>query len=252
MRRTLLPLLSAAVFVSLVPATRAADDAQAILLKAVKAHGGEEALNKYQAGQAKNKGKITIPMVGEASFTQEIAYMLPDKLKESMELDVAGQKLNLMTLVNGEKVSIEANGQEVPITDNIKKALEDARYMMRAARLAALTRDKNMELASLGEVKVNDKPAEGILIKSKGHKDISLFFDKETSRLVKVEHRTLEAQTGKEITEERITLEYGKDEKTGIPVPKKVLVKHDGEKFMEVEVIETKFLEKLDESEFKK
>jgi hypothetical protein len=253
MRRTLLPLLSAALLVGLAGAARAADDdAKAILAKAVKAHGGEETLEKFKAGQAKNKGKLTLPGVGEVNFTQEVAYMIPDKFKETLEMEIGGQNLKVVTLVNGDKTTIEANGQEVPVSDEIKKALADARYMMRTARLGSLGKDKNVELSSLGEVKVNDKPAVGLLVKSKGHKDISLFFDKESGRLAKVEHRTIEAQSGKEITEERIILEYGKDDKSGIPVPKKVLVKHDGEKFLEAEVIETKFLEKLDDSDFKK
>jgi hypothetical protein len=253
MRRTLLALLSAALLFGLAGAARAADDeAKAILAKAVKAHGGEETLEKHKAGQAKNKGKINLPGVGEVSFTQELAYMLPDKFKESLEMEIGGQKINVVTLVNGDKTTIEANGQAVPLTDEIKKALEDGRYMMKTARLGSLAKDKNVELSSLGEVKVNDKPAVGLLVKSKGHKDISLFFDKETGRLAKVEHRTVEAQSGKEITEERIILEYGKDDKSGIPVPKRILVKHDGDKFMEAEVLEAKFLEKLDDSEFKK
>jgi hypothetical protein len=253
MRRTLLPLLSAAVLLGLVVGARAADDdVKAILTRALKAHGGEEALTKYKAGQAKNKGKITIPGLGELDFTQEVAYMLPDKFKESLQLDVANQKVNVVTTMNGDKVSIEANGMEVPITDDIKKALADAQYTMKAARLTSLLKDKDVELSPLGEVKVEGKPAVGVLVKSKGHKDLSLFFDKDTGLLAKLEHRTIDPQGGKEITEERIIQEYGKKTSEGLAVPKKVLVKHDGEKFMEAEVIEVKFLEKLDDSEFKK
>jgi hypothetical protein len=37
-----------------------------------------------------------------------------------------------------------------------------------------------------------------------------------------------------------------------VPVPKKVAVKHDGKAFVEVELLEVTFLEKLDDSEFKK
>src|SRR4051794_19263276 len=45
------------------------DDAKAIIAKAIKAHGGEETLAKFQAGQARNKGKIDLPGVGEVEFT---------------------------------------------------------------------------------------------------------------------------------------------------------------------------------------
>ena len=52
------------------------------------------------------------------------------------------------------------------------------------------------------------------------------------------------------VYEERIVTEYGKTD--GVPTPKKVLINHDGNKFMELEVLETKQLEKLDDSEFAK
>jgi hypothetical protein len=45
--------------------------------------------------------------------------------------------------------------------------------------------------------------------------------------------------------------EYEKN-KDGIPLAKKVLIKHDGKTFLEAEVLEIKYFEKLDDSEFKK
>lgn len=254
MRRTLLCSLCTGLLLVLAAGARAADDdPKALIAKALKAHGGEEALTKYKATQSKTKGKITLPGVGEADFTQEAASMLPDKLKETMTLDLGGNKVNVVTVINGNDLSIEAGGNAVPITDDIKKALKDAQYMAKVVRLVSLVKDaKDYELSPLGEVKVEGKPAVGVLVKSKGQRDISLFFDKGTGLLAKVEHRTLNASTGKEISEERIVVKYGDKGKEGIAMPKEVLVKHDGETFMKAEVLESKVLEKLDDSEFKK
>ena len=120
-------------------------------------------------------------------------------------------------------------------------------------RLVTLVKDaKDYELSPLGEVKVEGKSAVGVLVKSKGHQDVSLFFDKETGLLAKVEYRTTEPMSGKEISEERIVLKYGDKSKEGLAMPKEVLVKRDGETFMKAEVLESKVLEKLDDSEFKK
>jgi hypothetical protein len=252
MLRMLVSLLAVTVLLSLVAVPRAAEgDLKAILVRAIKVHGGEEALTKYQAARAKNKGKISVQGM-EIDFTQEVAYMLPDKLKESLEMEIQNQKVNLVTLVNGDKVSIEANGQEVPISDPIKKALEDARLVMKLGRLVSLLKNKDVELAPLGEIKVEDKPAVGVLAKIKGKKDFNLYFSKETGLLVKVEYRTVEATTGKEITEERIIQEYNQKSKERIAVPKKILVKRDGANFLESEVVEMQFFEKIDDSEFKK
>ena len=224
----------------------------AVVNKAIKAHGGEEALTKYKAGQASSKGKITLPGVGEVDFTQEVASMLPDKLKETLHLDIGGKQIDVVTIMNGDTVSIEAAGKDVPITDDIKKALKEAQYMLKVGKLVPLVKDKSYELSLIGESKVEGKPVVGVLVKSKDHKDISLFFDKETGLLAKLEHRTAEPMTGKEITEERIIVSYGDKGKEGIPLPKEVLIKHDGETFMKVEVVEASILESLDDSTFKK
>lgn len=245
------PLLSLAVLFAISPAVRAADDdPKEIIKKAIKAHGGEEYLMKNKAARAQNKGKIDIPGVGEVDFTQDMAYMLPDKLKETLELNIANQKITIATILNGDKLSIIAMGNEVPITDDIKKALKDGTEMMSVGRLAPLLKDDSFKLSLFGEAKVEDKQAIGVRVTTKGKKDITLFFDTKTYQMVKIEHRTVEAGTGKEITEERIIQEY--KVKDGIPLPKKVLVKHDGKDFLKAESVEFTFLESIDENEFKK
>ena len=253
MHRTLSALLSAAVLVGFAAADPAPDDAAiAVVNKAIKAHGGAEALTKYKAAQVSSKGKITLPQVGEVDFTQEVATMLPDKMKETMHLDIGGKQVDIVTIMNGDAASVEAAGKDVPITDDVKKVLKEAQYAMRVAKLAPLVKDKVYELSLIGEIKVEGKPTMGVLVKSKDHKDVSLFFDKETGLLAKLERRTVEPTTGKEITEERIIVRYGDKNKEGMPMPKEVVVKHDGDTFLKVEIVEATLLESLDESTFKK
>ncbi len=251
MSRVLLPVLCVAALLGPVPAGRAAeDDPKAVIVQAVKAHGGEETLAKFQAVQSSGKGKITLAGLGEVNFTQEIASMPPDKLKESLDLTVNGQNVRVLTLVNGDKMSLEANGTAIDLTDAIKSALKDAGYLLKVSRLVPLVREKGYEFSTVGEIKVEGKPAVGVRVSAKGQKDINLYFDKESHLLVKLEHRTVDPSNGNEVNEERIIQEYRKNS-DGIQIPTKVLVQHDGKKFLEAEV-EAKFLEKLDESEFKK
>jgi hypothetical protein len=253
MRRIVLPLLSAVLlFGALSPLSAADEDMKAILAKAVEAHGGKDALTKFKASQTKGKGRINLPGVGEVDFNQETASMMPDKFKEVMELDINGMSVRVETLVNGDKISIDAGGMNIPITDDIKKAMKNAQYMMKVGQFVPLVEDKSFQFSSLGEIKVEGKPAVGVLVKSKGNKDLNLYFSKDTGLLVKLEHRTTPPGTEKEVTEERIILEYNKKDKNGLSMPKKVLLKHDGKKFLEIEVIEAKRLEKLDEGVFKK
>jgi len=248
--RTLTPLLAVALLAT-TSGLRAADEPKDIIARAIKAQGGEEVLLKYKGARAQSKGKIVLPGVGEVSFTQNTSTMLPDKLKDNLELDVAGMTITVATLVNGDKLSIEAAGKQVEITDDIKKSLKAAQHMMQVARLVPLARDKDYTLSVFGEEKVEGKDTIGVLVSAKDKQDITLFFDKKSGLLTKLQQRAPEPGTGKEITEERIILEYQKDT-SGLHVPKKILVKHDGKKFLEADVVEVTPLEKIDESEFKK
>jgi hypothetical protein len=232
----------------LTAGARAQEDAKAIIVKAIKAHGGEEATSKYLASQTRAKGKIEL--LGGLEFTQESSFMLPNKFKEAVEMEVMGQKVRVISVFNGDKITIEANGQEVPVDDKMKEMIKGTTYAMKVGRLVPLIKEKEFELSAIGEVKVDGKAAVGVRVAHKGEKDISLYFNKETGLLAKVEHRTVDPMTGNEITEERIITEYTKTD--GVPTPKKVVVNHDGNKFMEAEILETKRLEKLDDSEFTK
>ena len=249
MSRTLLLSVAVVFALALVPA-RAADEPKDILAKAIKAHGGEDFLTKNKAARLKTKGKIDLPGLGEVEFTQDTSYMIPDKFRDTLELKAGGQNVSIFTLVNGDKVTLEVNGKAVDEADKVKAAMKDVRYMMQVGRLVPL-KDKKYELSVIGEDKVEGKKVVGIRASAKDQKDVSLYFDKETGLLAKLEHRTTDQATGKEITEERIVTEYMKN-KAGVPLPKKILVKHDGKQFIEAEVTEITMLEKIDESEFKK
>jgi len=192
--------------------------------------------------------------VGEVEFTQEIAAMRPDKLKDVLELKVGGMTITRTLWLNGDKLLIEQDGKELKLDDDklkgVKKTLQEAEYKGKVGRLGPLLNEKGYELSLVGEEKVEGKPAIGILVKSKGHNDVTLYFDKETNLLAKMQSRAIQEGTDKEITEERIIVAYEKQD--GMPMPKKILVKQDGEKFLEAEVIERKVLEKIDDSEFTK
>ena len=229
-----------------VVAAQPADDARAILDKAVKAHGGEAALKKYQAARSKNKG--TIEIAGGSAFTQETAYQAPNKFRDEMELEIANQKVKVLTVYDGKDGAITVNGKKLPLNDAIKEALKEAGEMVKTARLEPLRGDKELELSTLGEAQVNGKPAVGVRAAKKGQRDLNLYFDKKTGMLVKIERRTLEPMSGQEITEERIIAEY--QTVSGIPVAKKVVVNRDGKKFLEAEVQEVRLLESLDDGEF--
>lgn len=243
--------LSVAGLVALSPSVRADDQPKDIIAKAIKAHGGDETFTKYKAGTSRGKGKIDLPGIGEVDFTQESAHMLPDKFKESIELSVMGKNIRVLVMASGDTVHLEVANMVMKLDDKAKEELKEAPYRLKVGKLVPLLKEKEFEMSLIGEDKVEDKPVVGVRVVSKGHRDISLYFDKETHLLAKMETRTIAQGTGNEVNEERIIRAYEKN-KDGIPVPKKVVVKHDSKKFLEIDISEVELLEKIDESEFKK
>ena len=183
-----------------LPLRRAADDdPKEIVAKAIKAHGGEEYLAKHQAVQATEKGKINIPGVGEADFSQESAYMLPDKFKHTIEFEAMSLKIRFVAISNGDKVSVDAtvNGQAADLGTNLKEAYKTVPVVIRISHLTPLLKDKSYELSLIGEDKVDDKKVVGVRVSKKSQKDVNVYFDKETGLLTKMEyqhHRCLDRQ----------------------------------------------------------
>lgn len=245
-----LTLLAPAALLVVPLAARAADEPKDIIAKAIKAHGGENTLTKNKAGQTKLKGKLTLAGVGEIEIAQEVSYMIPDKLRESAELSIGGKTQTILTIVNGDKITLEVDGKEQNVPDQAKDSIKDAGHIVQIGRLVPL-KDKKYELSLIGEDKVEGKKVVGVRVSAKGEKDVSLYFDKETWLLAKMEYRGPEPLTGKEVIVERIVTEYGKA-KDGTPSPKKIVVKHDGKTFLEAEITEATYHEKLDDSLFTK
>jgi hypothetical protein len=248
MRRVMFGFLAVALVLYFAPPAPAQSEVKSILEKAVKAHGGADKINKVKCVQSKAKGRLEL--LGGVDFTQELSAKQTGKFKEVAEIDAMGQKIKVITVFDGSKGWISANGNNMEATDKILEEFKEAAYSMKVARLANLLDNKSVQLSSLGEIKVEDRPAVGVKIASKGHRDIDLYFDKESGLLVKVQSRKNDFQTMAEVDEERIIKEY--QEVAGQKTARKVLINHDGKKFMELEVTDIKYPDDIDDSEFQK
>lgn len=247
MRRILIPSLAVLVLLA-AGGARAADDAQAVLDRAIKAYGGPDRLAKMKAVETRSKG--TVEVAGGLGFTEETQVQAPAQFKSVTQLDVNGQTVTVTTVFNKDKGWVQAAGQTKELEGKALDEVKELVYLMGMGRLTPLKDAKKYEVSLVGEDKVEGKPVVGIRVASKGHKDINLYFSKETGLLAKITRPALDLMTGQEIQEERIIKEYQKVD--GIPTPKKALINRDGKKFMEVEIEEVKHLEPLDDSTFAK
>lgn len=221
------------------------DAARGIVDRALRALGGEERFAKQQAGRVKTKGRLEL--FGGVDMTQDIAYQMPDKFRQQLGMQVNGQQVNVLIVYDGKKAALEVNGQKVPSDDKLTDAMKEAAYQMHVGRLVGL-KHKDFELSGVGEIQVNGKAAQGVRVAKKGQTDINIYFDKQTSLPLKLETRTRDFMSGQEVTEERILTEYQMLD--GVPVPSKIEIIRDGKHFMDAEVVEARFLEKIDDSEF--
>jgi hypothetical protein len=181
-------------------------------------------------------------------MTGEVATQGHDKIRVDAEVEVGGMKFRVVNIVDGDKGWMKL-GDDVKEMD--KDEIAEAKEQAFAGWVATLAplKDKQFTLATTGEVKVDDRPALGVKVSSKGHRDVDLYFDKETGLLVK-QVTQVKDDGGQEVTEETFPGEY--KEVQGTKQAMKFTVKRDGKLYMEGEASEIQLSEKLDASLFAK
>jgi hypothetical protein len=243
----------AAVLAALVLATAArADDKEmkALLDRAIKAHGGAEKLDKYLASTMTIKGKVNIAGQ-DVDFEGQWSVQLPDRLRYEIEGEFMNQKFKTIVVVTKDKGWISAQGTTIEME---KEVLDESREDMHsghiAGQLTPLTK-KGYKLSPLGEIKVNGRPAVGMLVQREGFRDFNLYFDKKDGLLVRAESRAKDFQQGGKDVSRQVTYSDYKDYE-GLKVASRMVMKQDDKDFLTGEISNVKVLEKLNDDVFVK
>jgi hypothetical protein len=250
MRKLLSPV---GLVVLLLGATAAGQETpRAIIEKAIEAHGGKERLVRIRADRVKLKGVLFDNKRG-TPFVAETIVQLPAQFKNVVEM-TTDRKYTVVQILNGDKAYVTINGQPQPVEEAALTDMRETLQLDRAVRLVPLLTDKTFDLASVEEIKVNDRPAVGVKVTVKGHKELKLYFDKETGLLAKTEHVVLVKDNKEGKYKEVRQEEYYSDFKDlgGFKRPVKMLVLREGVKLVEAELIDVKYPDKIDDSEFAK
>ena len=231
-----------------VPAS-ADDAANAIVKKAIEAHGGKAALDKMKAFTGNMKGEISI-MGMDLAIDGEMAYELPDKHMMTINMAVQGQKIHVVTIANGTKQKSTMNGMDIPIGKAEKKEVMQMMMLQEISQLTSLIDSKKYAIKAEKDEDVKEMPADVVLVTAEGLNDIKLYFDKKTNRLVKTSRTSISpgAGEGVEVLEESFLSDFKKID--GQMVSTKLQVKHDGKKFMTITMSEIKLMEKADPKTF--
>ncbi len=223
---------------------------KALIDRAIKAAGGDANLARFKAETFKAKGKF-FGMGEGIDYTGEWNMQRPDKLRVQLEFSAGGQNFTFIRVFDGTKLWNHFGGmtQEITDKDEIAEARESS-YSGWVAQLLPL-KGEGFQLAPLGEGKVGDKPVVGVRVSHKGHRDVNLWFDKASGLLVKTETIIKDLMAGgKEVTQEAVLSNF--KEINGIQQAMKIVITRDGAKYIDSEVTEFEFKEKLDGSVFAK
>lgn len=236
-------VIPTAALLMVLSSTSWAQETKTLLDRAIQAAGGEATLKKFPALTLKGKGKIMI-QGKEVPFRAEWQTQGKDQGRTLTDFG-ATVELKVVNKTKGwskeDKSAAEAMDKET-----LAEELETL-YFNYVTTLAPL-KEKGFKLSALPEEKVEGKPAVGLLVTHKQHRDVRLWFDKESALLVKSERMIKES--GQESAEEVLFSNY--QEVSGMKVATKFVVRSGGKLVAEAEMTEIKPLAKLDAKVFEK
>ncbi len=220
--------------------------AKEIIDKAIKAAGGEDALSKAKAVSWKTKATITFNGADNQMKGRTVIQGL-DHLRSEFEGDFNGNTVKGVTVLNGGKGWRQFGDNTMELDGEALDREKWNLYLQVTSTLLLPLKAKGVKLDSGADEKVGDKPASVVKVTTPEGKDLTIFFDKESSLPVKIVAKVFNFQ-GEEVVQESTYSDF--KEMNGIKRATKSLIKRDGERFMESEVLEFKILDKVDAEEF--
>lgn len=234
-------------FLANLGALASAQDAKAVLDKAIKAIGGEKALAEVKAVSWKGKGKI---ILGEDDnlFTGETTLQGLDHLRTSFEGNFMGQEIKATTVVAGDKGWRVFAEMKMELDQDGLANEKRMMYLQLIPTTLVQLRQKEFKVEAGGMEKVAGKPAVALKVTGPDSKDFLLYFDQVTGLPVKQVAKVI-GFTGEEFTQETTYADY--KEFAGIKKATKLENKRDGEKFIELEITEFEVLKNVPPGTFK-
>lgn len=224
-------------------------EARMLIERAIFAQGGEATLATNPVITVKVNG--IFHGFGESppfSFTEESVSQGSNRQRDFVDGNLRFHKFRRGTVLNGNKGWAQVNDVTKELNQEQLAELQEDAYAGWVATLVPL-KDKAFALAPVGAVNIDKRPALGVRVSSTGHRDVKLFFDKETNLLVMIERRQKMAD-GQEYTFEMFLSDYKSVQ--GIKQAMKVSVKRDGKPHEDYKVIQYTLSDNADLGTFAK
>jgi hypothetical protein len=162
---------------------------------------------------------------------------------------IDGKKFQFVLVFNGENGWVMDDGLAKDLNEKLLAEVREEIHLLNVRRLTSLT-NRSYDLTTLSSTQINNRPADGIRVAAKGFREISLYFDRASGLLVKLERHTVGPLKNQAVVEERLFSDYRKID--GVQSPRKTVVNLEGKKFLEVNTLEVKFLQQMDPSTFQR
>jgi hypothetical protein len=242
--------LAAIVLIAWGSTGQAGSDEQAVAVvdKALRAHGGEQKLAGIKGQAWKGKGYIEL-LGNKQDYTADYIFAPPNRVRFDMHIEAFGKKVMLTVATDG-KDAYEQSGELLRDMEKTKRdEFLHTAYVVHISQLYPL-KDKAFTLTSLGESKLGDEHVVGVKVARQGRRDVSLYFDKDSSLLVKTSTRVFDEFSKKEVTQD--TLRSGYRDRDGLKVFDKMIIQRDAKTFIVEEFSDQRILEKVDPTIFAK
>lgn len=225
----------------------AAETPKEIVEKAVKAHGGADALVKTKAMIQQATGKVNF-QGNDVDASREGKWALPERVFNTVDVTMQGEKARFALVLNGlSGWQTMDKGGPVDLTAANYDMLTDEAYVQWLCTVAPLTRPE-LTLAAAPPAAVNGQQCVAVKVSKAGKPDATLYFSQANGLLMKAAFRG-RGQMGV-MDKEFIFADH--KETAGIKLPTKIQDFQQGIRMGEWTVKEYRFVDKFEPNTFKK
>jgi hypothetical protein len=239
--------LPALTFLALVPLTARADDATAVVEKAVGAMANSDLrLNRLRTIVRTERGTISLP-TGDVEV-QRTAYLNPpERLKYEARLTLNNQPESMTLTLNGVNGWQKSGPMLKDMTQGEYDVMQDENYAWYLSTLLPL-RQKGAVVKTAPAMTIAGKPAVGVSVARPSRSDVQLYFDGASNLPIKVKIKVREV--GVEVLREYDL--SGHKDFDGVKLPTKITILQNGKKIEDWTVVSYQTPDRLDDKVFAK
>src|SRR5262245_61746509 len=168
-----------------------------LIERAIAAHGGNDKLSRARAERLKLKGTMHVG-ASSVPFTSDQAIQLPDRYRSAVRLTQWMDVHTVVHTLDGDKAAIFVDGRSMPVGASHRAQLLQTVQLHQVMKLVPLVSDPRFAFFAQGRFSLDGRPVVGVRVVGKLQRDLTLYFDEQTARLVKTEH-LVDGPAGKDV-----------------------------------------------------